>query len=67
MTNNAKGQQREITLKIGLEAFSADSFFKLFVNFLVVIHKYVHNSVKMYLEIAEFTLIWGHLFKFSTY
>ena len=53
-------------LKLGLqltEAFSADTVLFLFVNFLI--DKYVHNSVKMYLKDAEFTLIWGHLFKFS--
>ena len=62
--NNAKGQQIETTLKLGLqstEAFSAETV--LFVNFLVI-DKYVYNSGKMFLKFAEFTLIWGHLFKF---
>ena len=57
MINNAKGQQHEITLKLGLqstEVFSADT------AVFIVIDKYVHNSVKMYLKFAEFTLIWGY-------
>ena len=40
VTNNAKGQQHEITLKLGLqstEAFSADTvLFNCFVNFFTI-------------------------------